>query len=58
MMDRHTVLMETTKKPVTITFLIPEDWDTNSFVLELAGAYDDADHEAAEQVEYFRGPVN
>lgn len=58
MTGRHTVLMKTTKKPVTITFLIPEDWDTESFVMELAGAYDDADHEAAEQVEYFRGPVS
>lgn len=48
--------MTTTKKPVTITFLVPENWDTNGFVLELAGAYADADHEAAQDVDYVMGP--
>lgn len=47
-----------TKRPVTITFLIPEDWDAESFVTGLVGAYADAEQADAEQVEYFRGPVS
>jgi hypothetical protein len=41
-----------TVKQVTVTFAIPEDWDAEDFIMELAGAYDDANREAAEQVEY------
>lgn len=44
--------MPNTKKQVTVTFAIPSDWDADSFIMELAGAYDDANSEAAEQVEY------
>jgi len=44
--------MRTTKKQVTVTFAIPGDWDAEDFIMELAGAYDDANGEAAEQVEY------
>ena len=46
-----------TKKQVPVTFIIPGDWDVEGFIMELAGAYDDADSEAAEQVEYVVGEV-
>lgn len=52
MKGRHTVSMRKTKKQVTVTFAIPGDWDADDFIMELAGAYDEANGEAAEQVEY------
>lgn len=42
----------TPKKKVTIEFSIPADWSANDFILELAGAYVEADEEAATQVDY------
>jgi hypothetical protein len=41
-----------TVKQVTVTFAIPADWNAEDFMMELAGAYDEANREAAEQVEY------
>lgn len=41
------------KKKVTIEFSIPSDWTVADFILELAGAYVDANEEAANQVDYF-----
>lgn len=48
----QTSLMRNTLKQVTVTFAIPGDWDAEDFIMELAGAYDEANREAAEQVEY------
>ena len=45
-------LTKETVQQVTVTFAIPEDWNAEDFMMELAGAYDDANREAAEQVEY------
>lgn len=47
----HTTGMET-RKDITVSFSIPGDWDAEAFIQELAGAYDDANREAAEQVDY------
>lgn len=44
--------MRNTLKQVTVTFAIPGHWDAEDFIMELAGAYDEANREAAEQVEY------
>lgn len=52
----NTVCMAT-KKQISVNFIIPGNWDPNNFILELAGAYDDADSEAAEQVEYVVGEI-
>jgi len=41
-----------TRKELTVSFSIPGEWDAEAFIQELAGAYDDADREAAEQVDY------
>lgn len=48
----QTSLMRNTLKQVTVTFAIPGHWDAEDFIMELAGAYDEANREAAEQVEY------
>ncbi len=44
--------MRKTLKQITVTFAVPADWDAQEFVAELGGAFDEANHEAAEQVEY------
>lgn len=41
-----------TRKELTVSFSIPSDWDAETFIRELAGAYDDANREDAEQVDY------
>lgn len=40
------------KKKVTIEFAIPADWKADEFILELAGAYVEANEDAATQVDY------
>lgn len=51
MKGTHTLNMET-RKELTVSFSIPGDWDAETFIRELAGAYDDANREDAEQVDY------
>lgn len=49
----HNIPMTTTTrqtKTVTVQFIIPGDWNADEFMQELAGAYFDADSEAAEEV--------
>jgi len=41
-----------TRKQITVSFSVPGDWNADEFMLELAGAYDEANREAAEQVDY------
>jgi len=48
---RHNGIMQT-RKQITVSFSVPGDWNADEFMLELAGAYDEANREAAEQVDY------
>lgn len=53
----HDRAMPNTQKQVSITFAIPSDWDADSFIMEMAEAYADANPSAAELVEYVVGSV-